>query len=310
MMRFTCTGGRRGARDPQRRRGLRWHPGERGEVERGQGWWHARRACHRLSQPPFPRPAPQVTSEALPYGILRRMSTDAHGAGPYGCGAVRVGGLVGSALGARQCAEVTRRRLLCCRARDSGPQAYLHPSLNSDKRTILPTFPRLGQRAIHGAPCRLSYRQCSGVCSWRASQVGFSAHRSKECCDAVCRGQALAQRGDGCRRDGAQMDLAYPGQTMPRLAVPSNHGAFDDATTRSTRASGWMSLRSIGWRLTCTRSQGASGHSYSYRSKSVAPIAFISRNQASSSSSSGVGSACALMNAIPPSPRVGVWPHE
>jgi hypothetical protein len=29
-----------------------------------------------FSQPPFPRPAPQITSEALPYCILRRMSTD------------------------------------------------------------------------------------------------------------------------------------------------------------------------------------------------------------------------------------------
>src|SRR2546426_8674369 len=33
------------------RRGMRWHPGERGEVERGQGWCHARRAGHGLSQP-------------------------------------------------------------------------------------------------------------------------------------------------------------------------------------------------------------------------------------------------------------------
>ena len=89
------------------RRGLRWHPGERGEVERGQGWCHARRAGNRLSQPPFPRPSPQVTSEALPYCILRRMSTDEHGAAPVWAGAVLVGGLVGSALGARQCAEVT-----------------------------------------------------------------------------------------------------------------------------------------------------------------------------------------------------------
>jgi hypothetical protein len=40
------------------------------------------------------------------------MSTDEHGAAPLWAGAVLVGGLVGSALGARQCAEVTRRRLL------------------------------------------------------------------------------------------------------------------------------------------------------------------------------------------------------
>jgi hypothetical protein len=60
------------------RRDMRWLPGERGEVERGHGWCHARRACNRLSQPPCPRPSPQGTSEALPYGILRRMSTDAH----------------------------------------------------------------------------------------------------------------------------------------------------------------------------------------------------------------------------------------
>jgi len=36
----------------------------------------------------LPRPSPQVTSEALPYCILRRMSTDDHGTGPSGCGAV------------------------------------------------------------------------------------------------------------------------------------------------------------------------------------------------------------------------------
>ncbi|SRR6266849_2482710 len=94
------------------RRGIRWHPGERGEVERGQGWCHARRACHWLSEPPFPRPAPQVTSEALPYCILRRMSTDNQGAAPLWAGAVIVGGLVGSELGARQFAEVTLWRLL------------------------------------------------------------------------------------------------------------------------------------------------------------------------------------------------------
>jgi hypothetical protein len=93
------------------RRGMRWHPGERGEVERGQGWCHARRAGNGLSQLPFPRPSPQVTSEALPYGILRRMSTDEHGATPLWAGAVLVGGLVGSELGARQCAEMTLRRL-------------------------------------------------------------------------------------------------------------------------------------------------------------------------------------------------------
>src|SRR5439155_2284423 len=90
----------------------RWHPGARDEVERGHGWCHARRACQWLSSSPFPRPAPRVTSEALPYGILRRMSTAEHGTGPYGCGAVLGGGLVGSAWGARQCAAVTLRRLV------------------------------------------------------------------------------------------------------------------------------------------------------------------------------------------------------
>src|SRR4030095_5382714 len=85
-----CTGGRLGARDPQAAA-----CGERGEVERGQEWGHARRAGHRLSPPRFPRPSPQGTSEALPYGILRRMSTDDHGTGPSGCGAVIVGGLIG-----------------------------------------------------------------------------------------------------------------------------------------------------------------------------------------------------------------------
>src|SRR5438093_12842845 len=56
--------------------------------------------------------APRVTSEALPYCLLRRMSTDDHGAAPLWAGAVIVGGLISSELGARQCAEVTRRRLL------------------------------------------------------------------------------------------------------------------------------------------------------------------------------------------------------
>jgi len=40
------------------------------------------------------------------------MSTDDHGAAPCWAGAVIVGSLVGSELGARQCAEVTLRRLL------------------------------------------------------------------------------------------------------------------------------------------------------------------------------------------------------
>ena len=51
---------------------------------------------------------PLGAAEALSYGILRRMSTDEHGAAPCWAGAVLVGGLVGSELGARQCAEVTR----------------------------------------------------------------------------------------------------------------------------------------------------------------------------------------------------------
>jgi hypothetical protein len=38
---------------------------------------------------------PDTLVMALPYGILRRMSTDDHGTGPSGCGAVIVGGLIG-----------------------------------------------------------------------------------------------------------------------------------------------------------------------------------------------------------------------
>ena len=49
-------------------------------------------------------------------------------------------------------------------------------------------------------------------------------------------GEALDHRGDGGRRDGAQMDLAHLGRTMERLAVPRHPGALDDAMPRSTRA--------------------------------------------------------------------------
>src|SRR5882724_6544673 len=103
--------------------------GARGEVERGQGWCHARRACQWLSSSPFPRPAPRVTSEALPYCILRRMATAAHGTGPYGCRAVRGGGLVGSAWGRTAVCRSDTAATRCCRARDSGSHADLHPSL-------------------------------------------------------------------------------------------------------------------------------------------------------------------------------------
>jgi len=48
-----------------------------------------------LSQPPLPRPSPQVTSETLPYCILRRMSTDDYSAAPLEASAVIVDGLVG-----------------------------------------------------------------------------------------------------------------------------------------------------------------------------------------------------------------------
>jgi hypothetical protein len=54
---------------------MRWYPGARDEGERGQGWCPARRADKRLSRLPYPRPAPQGISEALSYGILRRLST-------------------------------------------------------------------------------------------------------------------------------------------------------------------------------------------------------------------------------------------
>jgi len=59
-----------------RRRGMRWHPGARDDVEQGPGGCPARRAGKRLSRPPYPRPAPQGISEALSYGIPRRLSTD------------------------------------------------------------------------------------------------------------------------------------------------------------------------------------------------------------------------------------------
>jgi len=64
-------------------------PRERGEVERGSGQCHARRACNRLSQPPFPRPAPPVTSKALPYPILRRMSSTRRYTAPPCCAPLR-----------------------------------------------------------------------------------------------------------------------------------------------------------------------------------------------------------------------------
>jgi hypothetical protein len=60
------------------------------------------------------------------------MSTDAHGAAPVWAGAVRVGGLVGSALGARPWAEVTLRRLRAVVLAIAG-LIYLHPLPNSDK---------------------------------------------------------------------------------------------------------------------------------------------------------------------------------
>jgi hypothetical protein len=68
-----------------------------------------RRACDRLSQPPFPRPAPQGTSAALPYCILRRMSTDEHGAAPVWAGAV----LVVVSLGRVERTPPVFRRALC-----------------------------------------------------------------------------------------------------------------------------------------------------------------------------------------------------
>jgi hypothetical protein len=64
---------------------------------------------HAIRKPP-PAAIEAESDEALPYCILRRMSTDGHGAAPIWAGAVIVSGLVGSALGARPCAEVTQRR--------------------------------------------------------------------------------------------------------------------------------------------------------------------------------------------------------
>jgi hypothetical protein len=71
-------------------------PGQRGDVERRPGGWHARRAGHGWSQPPVPRPVPQVLSWVLPYRILPCTSTYDHGTGTDGCGAVRGGGPVQS----------------------------------------------------------------------------------------------------------------------------------------------------------------------------------------------------------------------
>jgi hypothetical protein len=96
----TC--GRRGARGPQA------VAPRRVRRRRARARVVSRSARVPSAFPPCPRPAPQVTSEALPYGILRRMSTDAHGTAPVWAGAVRVG----ATLGARPCAAVTRRRLV------------------------------------------------------------------------------------------------------------------------------------------------------------------------------------------------------
>jgi hypothetical protein len=38
---------------------------------------------------------------------------------------------------------------------------------------------------------RFASRQCSGVCSWKASQVGFRAHRCKGCRLIVTFGEAV-----------------------------------------------------------------------------------------------------------------------
>ena len=75
-----CTCGRGGARAPRRPAArCGGTPASAAKASAGKGGGRARRACHRLFQPPCPRPSPQVTSEAT-YCILRRMSTDEHGA--------------------------------------------------------------------------------------------------------------------------------------------------------------------------------------------------------------------------------------
>jgi hypothetical protein len=58
----------------------------------------------------------------------------------------------------------------CCRARDSGPQAYLHPSLKSHKRTILSTLLQSGSQTLStlqlrrsaGQTCPAYFRTVSG----------------------------------------------------------------------------------------------------------------------------------------------------
>src|SRR5262245_29454113 len=74
-----CACGRLGACDPQVACGEAFGgtPAREAKSKEGQSGGHTQRAYHRLSQPPFPGPSPQVTSEALPYCILRRMSIDA-----------------------------------------------------------------------------------------------------------------------------------------------------------------------------------------------------------------------------------------
>src|SRR5215467_13635095 len=80
-----CTCGRRGARDPQAAAGgeeCRGTPASEAKSSEGKSGVKPGELAIGFPQPPFPRPAPQVTSETLPYRILRRMSTDEHSAAP------------------------------------------------------------------------------------------------------------------------------------------------------------------------------------------------------------------------------------
>src|SRR5215471_10296469 len=76
---YTC--GRFGARDPQVAAGgeeCRGTPASEAKSSEGKGGIKPGELAIGFPQPPFPRPAPQATSETLPYCILRRMSTDEH----------------------------------------------------------------------------------------------------------------------------------------------------------------------------------------------------------------------------------------
>src|SRR5262245_12744115 len=79
-----CTCGRLGARDPQAAAGgeeYRGTPASEAKSSEGKGGVKSGELAIGFPNRPA-RPAPQATSETLPYCILRRMSTDDHSAAP------------------------------------------------------------------------------------------------------------------------------------------------------------------------------------------------------------------------------------